>query len=199
MVNNNYCGGAELSYLCLLSKKRTRSYINAVKKTVKKDDVVLEAGTGTGILSIAAANSGAKKVYAIEQNKLLIPQLKRNIHNLGLENKIEIINSDSTKIQIPEKVDVIICEMICAGLIDEPQIPAMNHLIKFLKQGGKITPESAKIRAQLAHDNTSYYGYDLPFLHFEEPQRRAVPLTNSIELAEINFNQKKLAVCQKES
>lgn len=183
----NYCGGAELSYGCLLQKERTELFIEAIRKKVKKDSIVLEAGTGTGILSIAATNAGARTVYAIEQNKLLIPQLRQNITNLGLADKIKIIEGDALKVKIPEKVDIIICEMICAGLIDEPQIPVLNHLLKYLKRGGSVIPKNAEITVQLAHDNYRYFGYKLPYLHFESPTRRAKALTNIKLFAKVNF------------
>ncbi|OGJ21889.1 hypothetical protein A3K73_06740 [Candidatus Pacearchaeota archaeon RBG_13_36_9] len=185
---SNYCGGAELSYSCLLAERRTKTFIDAVRKTVKKDQLVLEAGSGTGILSIAAAEAGAKKVYAIEQNKLLIPQLKRNIKKLGFVDKIKVIEGSALKVEIPEKVDVIICEMICAGLIDESQVPVLNYLLKFLKKDGSVIPTNAKIMAELAHDNYLYFGYELPYLHFEDARRRAEAMTESKLFARVDFN-----------
>ncbi len=185
---SSYCGRPELFYSCLLLEKRTKTFIDAVRKTVQKDQLVLEAGSGTGILSIAAAEAGAKKVYAIEQNKLVIPQLKRNIKNLGFAGKIEIIQGDALKVEIPEKVDIIICEMICAGLIDEPQIPVLNYLLKFLKKDGSVIPANAKIMVELAHDNYLYFGYELPYLHFEDARRRAEAMTESKLFARVDFN-----------
>lgn len=184
---SNYCGSAELSYACLLAEKRTKTFIDAVRKTVEEDDIIFEAGTGTGILSIVAADIGAKRVYAIEQNKLLIPQLKQNIKNLGFANKIKVIEDDASKVEIPEEVDVIICEMICAGLIDEPQIPVLNHLLKFLNKDGSVIPANATIKVELAYDNYSYFGYELPYSHFEDPRRRSIPITESKLFAKVDF------------
>lgn len=195
----NYCGGADMSYQCLVAEKRTKSFIKAIKKTVKDGDVVLEAGCGTGILSIVAADSGAKKVYAIEQNKLLIPQLKKNIAKLGFGDVIEVIDCEATKVTIPEKVDVLICEMICGGLIDEPQIPVMNHLLKFLKKGGLVIPSSAEITIELSQVDNNFYGYELPYIHFEEGEgRKALPMSEFQPFVAINFNVKNKAKISKE-
>lgn len=48
--------------------KRTGAYFNAVMQNAKqfKDKVVLDVGTGSGILAIFAAKAGAKTVYAVE-------------------------------------------------------------------------------------------------------------------------------------
>lgn len=49
-------------------RKRTGCYFDAVMKNYKlfEDKVVLDVGTGSGILAIFAAKAGAKKVYAVE-------------------------------------------------------------------------------------------------------------------------------------
>ena len=49
-------------------KSRTFGYMNAIKQNPEliRDKIVLDIGCGTGVLSIFAAQAGAKHVYAIE-------------------------------------------------------------------------------------------------------------------------------------
>jgi predicted RNA methylase len=49
-------------------KARTEAYKKAIEqnKHLFKDKTVLDIGTGTGILSLFAAQCGAKKVYAVD-------------------------------------------------------------------------------------------------------------------------------------
>lgn len=56
----------------LKDKVRTDAYMHAIERNAAdfKDKVVLDIGAGTGILSIFAARSGAKKVYAIENAEI---------------------------------------------------------------------------------------------------------------------------------
>src|SRR3954454_16113224 len=47
-------------------RRRTRSFIAAIEAAVRPGDVVVEIGTGTGVLAVAAARAGARRVYALE-------------------------------------------------------------------------------------------------------------------------------------
>lgn len=60
----------------LKDEVRTLTYRNAMyhNKHVFKDKIVLDVGSGTGILSMFAANAGAKHVYGVRQ--LLFPFIK---------------------------------------------------------------------------------------------------------------------------
>ena len=48
---------------------RTDAYQQAIFKTVKDGDVVVNLGTGTGIFAFFACQARAKRVYAIEKDK----------------------------------------------------------------------------------------------------------------------------------
>jgi len=78
--------------------------------------------------------------------------------------------------------------MICAGLIDEPQILVLNHLLKFLKKEGSVIPTNAEIILELAYDNYSHFGYKLPYLHFEDERHRSDPVTESRLFAKVDFS-----------
>lgn len=64
--------------------------------------IVLDVGTGSGILAIWAAQAGAKKVYAVEAT-----QMARHARNLvvgnGVEHVVEIIEGAIEDVNIPEK------------------------------------------------------------------------------------------------
>jgi protein arginine N-methyltransferase 1 len=45
--------------------KRVEAYKSAIA-LMCKDKIVVDVGTGTGVLALAAAESGAKRVYAVE-------------------------------------------------------------------------------------------------------------------------------------
>lgn len=64
-------------------------------KCIKNNSIVLDLGTGTGIISILlTAKINAKKIYGIELQKEVAKMADKSIKLNKLENKIEIINDN---------------------------------------------------------------------------------------------------------
>ena len=54
-----------------------------------RDAEVIDAGCGTGILGIACALAGARRILAFDQSPLAIDNTKQNVQRLGLTKKFE--------------------------------------------------------------------------------------------------------------
>ena len=54
-------------YECLKDRERTEAFRDALRSVVQTGDVVVDGGSGTGILALFAAEAGAKKVYLLWQ------------------------------------------------------------------------------------------------------------------------------------
>ena len=54
----------------LHDERRTGDYLAALAAAVRSDDVVLDIGTGSGVLALAAARAGARRVYAVEASDI---------------------------------------------------------------------------------------------------------------------------------
>lgn len=147
----------EISF-CLYDEHRTRQWKQAIEDVVLDGDVVADAGAGTGILGIFAALDEAKKVYAIE----LQPRFCKLIQNMaqlnGVAHKVQVINADASKVELPENIDVLICELLCTGQFFEPEIQVVRHLKKFLKPGGRIIPNKIESYIQLLDAHELLYG-----------------------------------------
>ena len=63
----------------------------ARKATVKKGDLVLDIGTGNGVLMIAAAGLGARKVMGIDNNPIAVETARKNLLlNEMAEHRFEV-------------------------------------------------------------------------------------------------------------
>jgi ribosomal protein L11 methyltransferase len=56
-------------------------------------ETMLDLGTGTGILAVAAARLGAKKVLAVDLNPLCVKTARRNVRLNGVEAVVEVLEA----------------------------------------------------------------------------------------------------------
>lgn len=120
---------------------RMDAYAEALRRTVRPGSVVADVGAGAGIMTLMACRLGAGKVYAIEPNDAI--HLAREIARAnGFEDHIEFIQELSTRVRLPERVDVIASDM--RGILPI----AGKHLValtdardRFLKPGGVLMPQ----------------------------------------------------------
>ncbi len=167
-----YWSMTEGVFNCLIDKERSIAFKKAILKTVQKNDVVVDMGTGSGILAMFAVKAGAKKVYAVEIDKNNIDTLRQTFEKNGLSEKISVISGDITKIKLPEKVDVVIGEMIATALIEELQVPAMNNVLKFTKKNFKVLLSQYETFLDVVDNNESYYGCDFKIIRYEYPDMK---------------------------
>ena len=83
----------------------------AIGRVVRPDDVVLDAGTGTGILAFFACDAGARRVYAIERQHTAdaAAMLARQ---LGYADRVTVIHGRTTEIELPERATLLTTETI---------------------------------------------------------------------------------------
>jgi ribosomal protein L11 methyltransferase len=108
----------------------TRMCINAIEKYMNKGDSLIDIGCGSGILSIAAVHLGAKKVIAVDLDKLAVKVSKENVDLNGFSNTIDVRYGDLTDV-IDEKADVIVANII-ADIIAK----LSENIADFMKDGG---------------------------------------------------------------
>ena len=137
--NADVFGSIEPHEYMLADKVRVDLYHDAITASVGPQDVVADLGTGSGILSLLAARAGAKKVYAIEQTRMIELASKVCEEN-GLHN-VEFVRSHSRDFSPSGKVDIIIHEQIGNYLIDEDMIRNVGDLRdRVLAPNGRIIP-----------------------------------------------------------
>lgn len=171
---------------------RTSAFVRAVEQTVKPGDIVIDIGTGTGVLAIAACRAGASRVYAIEHASI-IRLAKELAHRNGCGDSIVFVKQDARRLAIAEKADVIVSE--CFGLagVGGTMIPIVTELAaRHLRPGGTVIPRRlrvllAPVESHVAHQyvhcwTTPRYGVD-----FEPAQTLAYNNVYVATFAEANL------------
>src|SRR3989344_5142685 len=131
----------DLHELMLNDEIRMVAYEKAIKEAVKPGMTVVDVGTGTGILALWALEAGASQVYGIDVNAARIPQAVRRISDAGFSGRFIHINDLSYKVELPERVDVCISEILGNLADNEDMIPILADARKrFLKDEGLMLP-----------------------------------------------------------
>ena len=124
----------------LRDEVRNEAYRQALLHVVKPGHVVLDMGAGTGILSIFAAQAGARKVYAVERTEVAAVA-RRMVASNGYDDHIEVIQADLEDVDLPEKVDVIVSEWMGGLGVDENMLaPLVMARDRWLGPGGTMIP-----------------------------------------------------------
>lgn len=100
--------------------------VRLLEKHVRPGQKVIDIGTGTGILAIAAAYMGAKHVLAIDFDPIAIRVARENIAMNGFADVICAREGDLLE-QVDEVADVVVANII-ADVIIMLAGPVVNHI-----------------------------------------------------------------------
>lgn len=124
---------------------RTDRYRDAIRRVVRPGDVVVEVGTGTGVLAIAAARAGASRVYAVEAGA--IGKLAREMFAANsLGDRITLIEGWSTEVELPEPADVLLAEIIGNDPLGEGVLEFTADAVRrWLGPGARLIPRRLRL------------------------------------------------------
>jgi ribosomal protein L11 methyltransferase len=124
----------------------TRLCIEALEKRLKRKGLsVLDLGTGSGILSIAAAKLGAGEVRGLDTDGVAVGVAQDNISKNSVSGVVKIRKGSIGDLR--EKFDVIVANIDFKGL-KKLRYPLLRHLKGkgFLILSGVLAEEKEKIR-----------------------------------------------------
>ena len=156
----------DFPHQCLIDIARTDAFKNAIEEVVRPGDVVLDVGSGSGILSFLASRKTPSRIVAVELDPLLARCLRTSVERNGLTEVIDVVEGNALDIKkenFPSKVDVVLAEIVDTGLMDEQLVPVLNRLWRegIIDASTRIIPNSYQTRMQLVNVGTEFYGYDI--------------------------------------
>ena len=126
-------------------RARVDAFRAAIFASVRPGDVVLDIGTGSGLLSLFACQAGAAHVYAVEQG--VVADLAEVLfRDNDASDRISLIRAKSNAIALPECVDVVVSETLWNLGLGEGIVATLSDAAKrFLKPGGRIIPSEFQL------------------------------------------------------
>lgn len=140
---------------------RNDAYEKALKSALQNGGVVLDIGSGSGLLAMMAARHGATKVTTCEEVSMVSEKAKIIIQRNGFENQIQVINKLSTnlvvEIDLAERADILVTEIFDNGLLGENALVAIEHARKhLLKPNAQLIPAGARVYAMCVESSEIY-------------------------------------------
>lgn len=150
-------GAHETTQLCI---KQLEKYIQLEKEKGNQDVEILDVGTGSGILGIAALKLGAKHIFATDLDDNAIEAVGENRKSNDIDEKdFEVICGniiDDEKIQAEvgdEKYDIVVANILAPVII-----MLQKEVYRHLKHGGIfitsgiIDTKEAEVKAALSEN-----------------------------------------------
>ena len=128
----NYAG-VDVHRAMLNDRVRLDTYWRGLQAVVRTGDVVVDAGSGSGVLAVMAALCGARKVYAIERTDMasVIPQVAADS---GVGDRVEVLRGDFGSLELPEPARVLVTETfghfaVGEGMMEDVQACVARNMV----------------------------------------------------------------------
>ena len=149
----------------IADRERFDAYSKAISKAVRPGDAVLEIGCGPGAFALLACQAGARRVYAIDSEEIVHFARELAAAN-GFADRMQFIESDSRKTDLPERVNVILSDI-------RGSLPLFGHAIatiedarqRFLAPGGRLIPQLDTLKVAVIQATDFYSKLVSPWLH----------------------------------
>lgn len=130
----------------LIDQKRNEFY-DGLLRAFCNGKVILEIGTGSGLLAALAIRHGAQHVYCCEENPLMALAAASLFQRLQITDRVTLFRKNSKNIHPQDMplVDVILHELFASDPFAEGMIPTLRDAKRFLKHDGVFLPEKIQI------------------------------------------------------
>ncbi|WDF83772.1 50S ribosomal protein L11 methyltransferase [Lacticaseibacillus pabuli] len=139
----------------------TRLTLGFLEQTIRGGERVLDVGTGSGILAVAAMRMGAKSVLATDLEDDAVVSARKNIALNPVDNITVIQSNLMTNVPADGQYDMILANMLPVALV--PLIPQLRG--RLATGGTFLLAGIIKAKAQLITDTLVANGFAVAEVH----------------------------------
>jgi type II protein arginine methyltransferase len=153
---------------------RNDGYERALQRAVQPDSIVLDIGSGSGLLAMMAARAGARHVYTCEAVPAVAETAREIVASNGFADQITVLARHSSELDRERDLgggaDIVVSEIIADNLLSEGVVAALDHAARELaRPGAKFIPCNASMRVALAW--------------LDQPQPQLPPIVNGFDVS----------------
>ena len=116
------------------SHPTTSLCLKLMEEVIKPGDSVIDVGTGSGILMIAAERLGASEIYGTDIDEMAVAAAKENLELNSIDStKAKVYKGDLISVVKNKKFDVVV-----ANILADVLLILIKDISKVVKKGGKI-------------------------------------------------------------
>ncbi len=135
--------------------ERNDCYDRALQRAVRPGSIVLDIGSGSGLLAMMAARAGAAHVYTCELNAAVAETAREIVAANDFADRVTVIGRHSTDLDRERDLgggaDIVVSEIIADNLLSESVIGSLDHAARQLaRPGARFIPGKASMRVALA-------------------------------------------------
>jgi|TARA_R110002050_G_scaffold168478_2_gene299762 SAM-dependent methyltransferase len=119
-------------FRCCLDPEKMKAYHDFLKR-VSKDKVIVDLGSGNGVMAYIALQYGAKKVYCIDYNKAYTQVVKTNLQEYIDDGRVEVhhVNAINDSLEFIQDADIVVHEIFGHNVHDEYITKISMNLLRF--------------------------------------------------------------------
>ena len=116
----------------------TQLCIRQLRKYINKDTVLLDVGTGSGILGILSLMFGAQKVVGTDLDPCAVPAVAENIEANGVDASAftMMIGNIITEKEVQDQVGYDCYDIVVANILADVLVPLTPVIVNQMKKGG---------------------------------------------------------------
>jgi predicted RNA methylase len=141
--------------------RRTPALLEAISRAVRPGDVVLDIGTGLGVLAIAAAKAGAERVWAVDVDAVALEEARGDADREGVADRISFVQGLSFDLELDETASVCLCETVGSFAFDENILATLTDAkARLLDRDARMVPSRLELWGALIDSVPKAEGYE---------------------------------------